>query len=299
MDENDVVENQEVESSSEPSDDYADLRGALEQAFADAGGKDDEIDGETTDGENEETDGEPVGEENTETTSEEPAQAQLPEDIQNYIQELEVEKTISNQFKQALEPHFDFLQEYQINPYSHVSDLMTVSRTLATGSDIEKAGMIAQLCDMFKVDFEALDNALYELTVKPEPTKEDAILEKLNALEQKISTPQPKNEPVVNTVELEKEIKEFASKNEFFEDVRADMALFLNNGKAKNLEQAYQLAIKINDNVQKTIRQRSEKTVSATRAGRTALRGSSAPIQTKNSSGDLRSVLEAYWDENE
>lgn len=243
--------------------------------------------------------------EGEEAPAEQPAQealqepSQLPPEAANYIQALEVERDIAGQFKQAIEPHFDFIQEFGINPYQHVQELLGVSRTLATGSGQDKAGMIANLCEMFKVDIEELDNALFEVQNRPKPTKEDLILDKLNALEQRQSAPPPQVQATpINTGELQNEINAFAAKNEFFNEVREDMAVFLNSGKARNLDEAYALALKINDGVQKTIRERNDKTSKAAKAGQVSLRGS-APTSKSKGGGDLRSVLEQFWDENE
>ena len=270
-----------------------DLRSILEAAYDEVAG--DEVDEDAVEG------GEEKGEEPAEEQTQEPPPEapQLPPEAINYIQALEVERDIAGQFKQAIEPHFSFIQEFNINPYTHVQELLGVSRTLATGDAASKAGMIANLCDMFKVDVEELDNALFELQNRPKPSKEDLILDKLNALEQRTyAPPAPVPAQPINTNELQNEINAFAAKNEFFNEVKEDMAVFLNSGKARNLDEAYTLALKINDGVQKTIRARNEKTTKAAKAGQVSLRGS-APTSTPKSGGDLRSVLEQFWDESE
>ncbi len=279
------------------SDSGADLRSALEKIY-------DELETGSTDDDEQVSDEEvkPEGEEVPQepATTDEPAP--VPDDVREYIGTLEVERDISYQFKEALSPHFDFIQEYNINPYQHISELMGVSRTLATGSAEDKAGMIANLCDMFKVDLEQLDNALYEISQRPAPSTEEKLLQKLEALEQKIeqkSTPRNEPAPAVNTSELEAEIRDFASKNEFFKEVQSDMAIFLNSGKANNLEEAYKLAIKLNDGVQKTLRERQQKTQQSVQAAKTGLKQSSAPVKVKKGPVSLREALEAAFDENE
>ena len=287
---NEVIENDVPAPEAGEGDD---LRSMLEQLYDE--GTDAEPDEDAVEG------GEDKGEKPAEEQAQEqpPEAPQLPPEAVNYIAALEVERDISNQFKQAIEPHFDFLQEFNINPYTHVQELLGVSRTLATGDAASKAGMIANLCDMFKVDVEELDNALYEIQNRPKPSKEDLILDKLNALEQRAyAPPAPVQAQPINTGELQNEINAFASRNEFFNDVREDMAVFLHSGKARNLDEAYALALKINDGVQRVIRERNDKASKAAKAGQVSLRGS-APTSTPKSGGDLRSVLEQFWDENE
>lgn len=291
-----LQQNSEIIEDNSPAPDAGegdDLRSMLEQLYDEGT---DAVDEDAVEGGEEKGEEQPAEQQAQEAAPEAP---QLPPEAINYIQALEVERDIAGQFKAAIEPHFDFIQEFNINPYQHVQELLGVSRTLATGDAASKAGMIANLCDMFKVDVEELDNALFELQNRPKPSKEDLILDKLNALEQRAYAP-PTQVPAtpINTNELQNEINAFAAKNEFFNEVKGDMAVFLNSGKARNLDEAYALAIKINDGVQNTIRARNEKTTKAAKAGQVSLRGA-APTSTPKGGGDLRSVLEQFWDENE
>lgn len=230
------------------------------------------------------------------------ANVALPPEVSERIAELEVEETISRQFKESLSPHMDFIQEFGINPYAHINDLMSVSKTLTTGSVEDKAGMIATLCDMFGVDFEALDNALADIVNRPAPDKIDHVMSKLDALEQRISHPAPTQHQNVatdvNTNDLQKEISDFASKNEHFALVQNDMGMFLQTGRAKNLEEAYKLACSINDQVKALEAAKSEKVSKAAAAGTKTLKKSSSPV-TMPSSGkqDLRSLLENLYDD--
>lgn len=225
---------------------------------------------------------------------------ELPANVVEYIGQLEVEQSIAYQFKEVLSPHFDFIQAAGLDPYAHIGDLLQVSRTLATGSPIEKADMLANLFTTFGVDVDQLDDALYRVINKPKPNEiESAILQKLDRLErsQVQHTPQVQAQPVVNTGEIEAEIRDFASKNEFFSEVQDDMGMLLHAGKAKNLSEAYQLAIKLSDTVQATIRERNSKNNSSALAGKTSLKGSGSVVGggTKKKSS-LRDILEAAWD---
>jgi len=231
----------------------------------------------------------------------EEAANELPPNVAEYIGQLEVEQSISHQFKEVLAPHFDFIQSAGLDPYAHVGDLLQVSRTLATGSPVEKADMLATLFTTFGVDVDQLDDALYRAINKPKPNEiESTILQKLERLERgqaQIQAPQVAQAPTVNTQEIEVEIQQFASKNEFFNEVQNDMAIFLHAGKAKNLDEAYKMAVKINDGVQATIRQRAAKTTTSAKAGATSLKGSgSVTGGSSKKKSSLREILESTWD---
>lgn len=227
---------------------------------------------------------------------------ELSPEIASRIADLEVEESISRQFKESLSPHMEFIQEFGINPYAHINDLMSVSKTLTTGSVEEKAGMIATLCDMFGVDFEALDSALADIVNRPAPDKIDYVVSKLDALEQRISQPAPTQQQNVgtdvNTNDLQKEISDFALKNEHFNLVQNDMGLFLQTGRAKNLEEAYKLACSINDKVKSIEAAKSEKATKAAVAGTKTLKKSSSPVSTPSGGKqDLRSMLDSLYDD--
>lgn len=226
----------------------------------------------------------------------------VPQEIAERLAALEVEETISRQFKESLSPHMDFIQNFGINPYAHINDLMSVSKTLTTGSVEEKAGMIANLCDMFGVDFEALDSALADIVNRPAPDKIDYVVSKLDALEQRISQPAPTQQQNVgtdvNTEDLQKEISDFAAKNEHFNLVQNDMGMFLQTGRAKNLEEAYKLACSINDQVKSIEAAKTEKATKAAVAGTKTLKKSSSPVSTPSGGKqDLRSMLDSLYDD--
>jgi hypothetical protein len=264
----------------------SDLHAALSKVFDEEEGIEPEVKEEKTD--------------EVEQVAEDSAN-ELPSNVQEYIGQLEVEQSISHQFKETLAPHFDFLQTAGLNPYAHIGDLLQVSRTLATGSPVEKADMLATLFTTFGVDVDQLDDALYRVINKPKPNEiESTILQKLERLERgqaQIQTPQVAQTPPVNTREIEVEIQQFAAKNEFFKEVQDDMAMFLHAGKAKNLDEAYKMAVKINNEVQATIRQRAAKTTTSAKAGATSLKGSGSVAggSTKKKSS-LRELLESTWD---
>lgn len=305
------IENNDLDNSGQNEEN--DFRTMLDNLYDEHGGTEDdsqdsgEDSAEQTDnseGSDSSTDGKPdvVADSGDTSGSGQTTNVELSPEIASRIEALEVEESISRQFKESLSPHMDFIQEFGINPYAHINDLMSVSKTLTTGSVEEKAGMIANLCDLFGVDFEALDSALAEIVARPQPDKLDHVMSKLDALEQRISRPEPTQQQNVttdvNTNDLQKEISDFASKNEHFNLVQNDMGLFLQTGRAKNLEEAYKLACSINDQVKSIEAAKSEKATKAAVAGTKTLKKSSSPVSTPSSGKhDLRSMLDSLYDD--
>lgn len=267
-------------------------------------GEDPDEQTDSTEGEHSATDGKQdvVADSGNTDTDGQTTNVAIPPEIVERLSALEVEESISRQFKESLSPHMDFLQNFGINPYAHINDLLSVSKTLTTGSVEDKAGMIATLCDMFGVDFEALDSALADIVNRPAPDKIDYVMSKLDSLEQRISQPAPTQQQNVatdvNTEDLQKEISDFAAKNEHFNIVQNDMGMFLQTGRAKNLEEAYKLACSINDQVKSIEAAKTEKATKAAVAGTKTLKKSSSPVSTPSSGKqDLRSMLDSLYDD--
>lgn len=233
----------------------------------------------------------------TETPPEEAKE--LPEDVRDYISALEVEKTIAEQFKASLEPHFGFIQEIGVNPYEHVEQLLGLSEALHKGSPEVKAQVLANLFESFGVDVNLLDDALSAVMNKPQPTATDLLINKIDQLERKLTQPQKaapveQSYPPEPTPEMIEQVKEFAAKNPYFERVQADMGLLLQAGRASSLEDAYAKAVKLNDEIQNELRQKATKTVSAAKAGTTQLKSSGSPSRSAPNAKplSLREALE-------
>lgn len=297
------------------SDSPSELRTTLSELYD---SMDDGTTTETSDdlfGEGEETTGETeTGETGTETveageTTGEAQQPELPEQLQQEIDFLRGEATISQNFRAVIEPHMEFLQAADINPYEHVSEMLNMSRTLASGTPEQKAELVASLYEMFDVDLDLLDAALTKIVNRPEPTAEEKLLAKLETIEARLNgqstqTPQ-KTEQRVNTetvvdtqtqAQLQAELQQFSKTVPHFELVRADMAMLMGAGRANTLQEAYDMACRISPQVAQLNAQKAQQVSTAAKTG---LKGSSAPSKPVKPHGNssLRNVLEQLYDD--
>lgn len=222
----------------------------------------------------------------------------IPQETQEYIAQLEGEKQISDTFRSIVEPHFEFLESIGSNPFVHAQELFQLSHALHTADDAGKASILADLFVSFGVSADAIESALNERLTKPAP---DPVLQKLDRLEQQLAqqrqpAPQAPQAPQAPPPEMVKQVQEFSAKHEFFETVKQDMGVLLQNGRASNLKEAYTLACRMNDQVQATLRERGK---TAAQANRQSVKAKTTAPKSSSSSSDLHSILSQAYDESE
>lgn len=229
------------------------------------------------------------------------------------------------QYRAQVEPiaklvqeHRDILQtHYQGNPVAALQNMMTVDRNLTTGTPESKAKFVAHIIKQFGIDLQTLDSVLAGTQAQPSGPNE---LERL--LDQRLA-------PVMSFVESQRQaerqtvqqterqavqtVEQMAADPAFpyFEDVRADMAdlveLAVKKGLYLSLPEAYDKAVRMNDQITPSITARSRvanDTEQALAAHQQAQRAKGAAVSVSGSPNgtaasthvnpnDLRSVIAA------
>jgi hypothetical protein len=93
-------------------------------------------------------------------------------------------------------------------------------------------------------------------------------------------------------------------KNEFYLDVRMDMATLLESGRAKDLKDAYDKAVWANPETRQVMLERQavelskkvSKRAAAAREASSSINGSGEPVSHQVDSANLRAVIESAWD---
>ena len=141
--------------------------------------------------------------------------------------------------QEALTPFTPILQQSGIEPAQWIQQLGRVHYVLAYGKPEEKAAVVQNLIRDFGVQ---LDSA-------PQTNEE------VQALRQQLQQLQGGLQQVHSTIEQQQnaaaldEISRFSQGKPYFEDVRQTMAGLLQSGMAQNLQEAYDKAIRLNDDV--------------------------------------------------
>lgn len=240
--------------------------------------------------------------------------ASLPEEVRSEIirreNEMGTKHRETAQLKQHLDsvaqvisPYNDYIEARGGDPLKSIGELFATATALQKGNQRQKAEAIAGLFSEFGVDVNELDTVLAEVLQRPQPSAtEKAILDKLNKLEQ-TNRPAAPAQTQPNTLA---EVEAFATDpaNEFFMDVKNDMALLMQSGRAQSIKQAYDIAVRMNDSISKIISDRNVKNAQKQderlKAGKQSIKGKapvSPALKAKTGDAALWEAISNNWDE--
>jgi hypothetical protein len=239
--------------------------------------------------------------------------------------ELEINSTLrasaearrfAEEFGAVISPYAHFIQQDGGTPIQTVSNMMQVAATLRTGHPAQRAALIADIVQQFGVDINLLDQQLTSRvsgTAAPQDPMSHVhslLQNELAPVKQFMQELQQRKAAQAEEMHtgVLSEIEQFEAdpKNEFFADVRDDVADLL-EGAAKHgiqmsLQTAYNRAIMRHPQIGQLVEQRtraqavSEATAAARRAqeASASLSSTAAPNDTSEPMGDdIRSTLMA------
>ncbi len=162
--------------------------------------------------------------------------------------------------RDVLTPHMDRINAmYQGNPITAINNLLGVERVLVSGDPAAKVNLVANMIKHFGIDLVSLDRALVGQPMTPEVEQQSSIEkmleQKLAPFQQFIQSQQQREQEqrVKQEQEVAHTVESMASDPNFpyFSEVRSDMAdlidLAAKKGLYLSLEQAYNKAVRIND----------------------------------------------------
>lgn len=173
--------------------------------------------------------------------------------IQDYIQQREADyakgvSTYKNQWDmaapvlEAIRPFESTLRQNNLNPAQWIQNLGNAHQTLVYGSPEQKVAMFQQLANEYGVN---LGSVTGQTSYDPQFS---SLTQELNQLRNQWSQFQAQQEQVEQT-QLRSEIDSFKEDKPYFEEVREAMAGLLQSGMANDLQDAYDKAIRLNDDV--------------------------------------------------
>lgn len=252
----------------------------------------------------------------------------LPSDVRAEIsrREREIQQTLTqtdnvrkfaNDFAQTIQPYAHLIRQSNSTPLKAVENLMQTSARLMTGSQEQKAQVLAEIIGNYGVDLATLDRVLSGVAqngrVSPQQPEQPPGWAK--PMFEFMSTVQQSREQAAEQARQSaaREIEVFAEKP-FFEDLREEIAdimeIATNRGRTITLDQAYQKAVALNPEISGIIAQRekarnpvSEAAATLARARRAASTVSGAPVGTKVSGkqtpANRREAIEQAWNDAE
>ncbi len=184
--------------------------------------------------------------------------------------------------------------------------LLQTASLLQMGSPQQKAQMAANIIQQFGVDIRTLDSLLVGDAPPPEVQQQSQIEQLLNQrlapLQQQLQQYQQRDQYAQQEAQgrISNELQQFASQNEFYEDVKNDMAdlmeLAANRGREMSLEQAYKIACNQHPTISKIMDGRaSTEAVHRKRNAASSVAGSPAGV-SESRPGSIAEALNQAWD---
>jgi hypothetical protein len=211
----------------------------------------------------------------------------LPPEIQKHITERESQfhkgieqyKELANQgkvFSNAVKPHAEYLQQLGVSPDVAFDKLMQTEKMLRTGTPEQKAVMFQKLAHDYGMNLAALQNIPFD-------ANSHQLQSKIAQLESQLSS-FTQSKQIDEEARLNQTIQSFAEGKEYFDDVRETMADLLDKGLARDLEDAYTKAVRLNDDVFSKVSQQTQPVNNqALRADQAAKAAKAAAVSVKGS----------------
>jgi hypothetical protein len=232
------------------------------------------------------------------------------QEITQGLQQASGHKRLAEEYWNTVRPYENLIRAQNSTPAQAITNMMNTASRLMLGTQADKARTVAEIIKNYEVDVETLDSVLVGTEL---PSGKNADLEAL--LNKKLAPVQQ----FMQTIEQQRaggvektydEVNSFGAdpKNEFYEDVRFDMADIIDSysvrGKQITLQEAYDRACKINPEVSAVLDKRASVSSSSVSAAELAkkkiaaksVHGSKAGTNSSKSPKTILGSLEEAWD---
>lgn len=184
--------------------------------------------------------------------------------------------------------------------------LLQTASVLQMGSAPQKAEAVASIIKQFGVDIRTLDNLLVGNAPPKEVQQQSEIDQLLNQrlapLQQQLQQYQQREqmEQQARQQQIGSELEQFAAQNEFYADVRSDMAdlmeMATNRGREMSLQEAYDTACRAHPQISKIIAGRtSAQETQRKRNAASSISGNQGG-ELSSAPGSIAAALEEAWD---
>ncbi|SAJ89295.1 hypothetical protein [Burkholderia multivorans] len=160
----------------------------------------------------------------------------------------------AQEWERAVQPYMATIQSLGVTPQQAATHLMGVDHQLRYSSTPQKVGMLLQIANSYGVDLNTLANGIQQIAGEqvwqqqnPVDPRLQQLQQQVNQLTQHLTTTQQQARMAEHSA-IDSEIAAFAADpdHEHFAILQQDMALLLQNGRAKTLDDAYEMALRQN-----------------------------------------------------
>jgi len=206
----------------------------------------------------------------------------------------------------SLQPYQQYLQ-MNGGAGEALQGLLQTGSSLQMGSPIQKAQVVAGLIKQFGVDIKSLDSMLVGEAPSAESQQqsqmEQMFNERLGPMQQQLQGYQQREQQERQQAQgqVAQEVTNFGSNNEFYNDVRGDMADLLdmaaNRGREMSMDEAYNLACSNHPQISKIMSGRSsQQSVNQKRQAASSISGSPGGGMQGKAANSVASALNDAWD---
>jgi hypothetical protein len=204
---------------------------------------------------------------------------QREREFSNGINTFKAEAGAARELQSAIEPFLPQLQRHNIKPTEWIGNLGRAHEMLALGSAEQKLQMFSHLAKEYGVPLAALGSS-YEGQLDPIVPQLMEQIQKLSGQVNTVTTWRDQQEQASIVAQLAP--FQDSEKYPHYEQVRVDMALLLETGKANDLETAYKKALRFNDEIWDAEQERLAQSRTTTPVA-AAARAKTRAVQTKSS----------------
>jgi hypothetical protein len=222
------------------------------------------------------------------------------EEMRAGVEPLLSKAQFADQMQQAIEPYIQNIRGLGIEAPQAVKALMEADNILRHGSPQQKQSYFAQLAQQYGIN-------MGDVQIQPTDPNFYAIQNELAQVRGEVLNWKQQQENAQNEALLQ-EINRFQAKAEYFEEARPTMIQLLNSGVAKDLDDAYQKAIRLDSDLftkhqqasqgaaDAAKREASNKAAKAAKAAAVSVKSSTPGAATSTKAQDRRSLLMEQFD---
>lgn len=221
-------------------------------------------------------------------------------------------RQLAQDFQTTINPFLPLIQAQNSNPLQAVKNLMTTAAGLSVGTPLQKAQIVREIIQNYGIDINTLDQVLSGQAVQQQGSQQNQmapppwatpLFNFMNGVQQQRTQ---REQQIV--AEAEAETEAFASKHEFFEDVRDEMADLMEvaakRGVILSMDDAYKRAISMNPDIASVVNQREaarrsqSSNIQRNRNAASSISGAprNGPTGAKSGEDSRRAAIEEAWD---
>lgn len=207
---------------------------------------------------------------------------QREEEMRKGVEPLMGKAQFADKMQRVMQPYEQTIRGLGMEPEAAVEALMRADYTLRNAPADQKRNYLAQLANEYGINLGDVDPYLQPGPVDPVVYQ---LQNELNNIRGEVVGWKQQQEQAQNQA-LQAEINDFAQTADHFEEVRPTMISLLQGGVATTLEEAYEKAIRLDDNVYSEIqkgRQAQEDAAKRNAANRAAKAAKAAAVSVRSS----------------